>query len=160
MRRTTSALLLSVVVACSSEKHAPTRASVTPASVSAAQFAGLTWLEGRWRGAEANGTPFYESYASRTPTVIATYNFQDSTFGTPSDSGQLTLRGDTLFSGSSTVQWVAVAIDSLRVEFAPWRGASNHFVWERGAGQRWTATLRWDSAGTAKQRQYEMRRVE
>lgn len=130
-----------------------------PASVSAEQFASLTWLAGRWRGAAATGAPFFEAYVPQAAGAIRTYSYADSTFAAPSDSGLLQLRGDTLFSGSPSMQWVATHLDSVRVEFAPWSGASNRFVWRRTAPGEWTATLEWDSAGTPQRRVYEMRAV-
>lgn len=154
-------LVSSGLAGCSTEKAPrPTPPPASPASVSGEAFATLKWLSGRWRGAEAGGAPFYESYEQRSSGLIATYSFGDSTFGAPSDSGRLELRGDTLFSGSPTIQWVAIRFDSAQVEFAPWRGASNNFAWRRGADRTWTATIQWDSAGVQLQRVYEMRPVQ
>lgn len=133
------------------------RVAVRAASVSATQFASLAWLSGRWRGSDATGASFFEAYVPLTPTTVRTYSYAESTFAAPSDSGLLQLRGDTLFSGSPTMQWVATHVDSARIEFSPWRGASNRFVWQRTAPGGWTATLEWDSAGMPKQRVYEMR---
>ena len=73
-----------------------------PVSVSPAQLAALDWLVGRWRGAMPDGAPFFEAYAMRDSVTIAKFDYPDSTFATPSDSGLLVLRGDTLFSGSPT----------------------------------------------------------
>jgi len=154
-----SALTL-LLAACAGDR-APSAEppAVRPAAVSAEQFASLTWLSGRWRGAEPGGTPFFEAYVPLSASRIRTYTYPDSAFATPSDSGLLELRGDTLFSGSPSMQWVATQLDSARVEFAPWRGASNRFVWLRTADGAWTATLQWDSAGTPMQRAYEMKAV-
>lgn len=154
--------VLSIMWLAACEKApAPAVASapVVPAHVSRAQFQSLTWIAGKWRGAEAGGAPFFESYATRDSVTIASYAHADSTFGAPADSGALTLRGDTLFSGSPAMQWVATSIDSVRVVFAPWRGANNGFTWERTGPGTWTATLAWDSAGVAKQRVYLMQVV-
>ena len=149
-----------LLAGCGGE-HVPSGegAAARPASVSAAQFSSLAWLSGRWRGVDATGAPFFEAYVPQTPSTIRTYSYADSTFVAPNDSGLLQLRGDTLFSGSPSVHWVATHLDSIRVEFAPWRGASNRFVWLRTAPGGWTATLQWDSAGTPQQRVYEMRAV-
>lgn len=149
-----------LLAACGEKAPAPaTSAPVVPASVSAAQFQSLGWIAGKWRGAEAGGAPFFESYATRDSVTIASYAHADSTFSAPADSGALTLRGDTLFSGSPAMQWVATSIDSMRVVFAPWRGANNGFTWERTGPSTWTATLAWDSAGTPKQKVYLMQAV-
>lgn len=134
--------------------------AVRPASVSAEQFRSLAWLSGRWRGtdsADAAAAPFFEAYMPWTGTAIRSYSYADSAFSAPSDSGLLQLKGDTLFSGSPSMQWVATHLDSARIEFAPWRGASNRFSWQRTAAGEWTATLQWDSAGVPRRRVYEMR---
>lgn len=131
--------------------------AITPATVSAAQFAQLRWLEGQWRG-EGGGVPaFFEGYRSVDDSTIRKYDFGDSTFRTPTDSGDITLRGGRIRSGSSAQSWVAVALDSASVRFAPERGASNGFEWRRGAPGAWTARLTWDSAGLARERVYQMR---
>ena len=92
-------------------------------------------------------------------STIRKFDYPDSTFSAPSDSGAIRLRGDTVFSGSPPRQWVAVALDSTRVTFEPWRGAVNAFTWQRDQAGGWSATLTWDSAGVAMKRVYEMRRV-
>jgi len=152
---------LAILIAGCGGERAPAadRAAVRPASVSAAQFESLAWLSGRWRGAEATSAPFFEAYVPQASGTIRTYTYADSTFSAPSDSGLLQLRGDTLFSGSPSMQWVATSFDSARVEFAPWRGATNRFTWHRTAPGAWTATLEWEERGTPRQRVYEMRAV-
>ncbi len=149
-----------LLAGCGGERPAEgdaTASTARPASVSAEQFASLAWLSGRWRGAEGAGAPFFEAYVPETSASIRSYNYPDSTFGAPSDSGLLQLRGDTLFSGSPSMQWVATHLDSARVDFVPWRGASNRFTWQRTGVGAWTATLQWDSAGVPRERIYEMR---
>ena len=111
-----------LLAACARETPAPADSAATqpaasapavqPASVSPAQLAALGWLAGRWRGALPDGAPFYEAYAIRDSVTIAKYDYPDATFATPSDSGVIALRGDTLFSGSPGMQWVATSIDS------------------------------------------------
>lgn len=141
------------------QEGAPPPLTGAPASVSMAQFRSLSWLLGRWRGAEQGGALFFEGYVLLDSTTVASLNYPNSTFAAPSDSGRLALRGDTLFSGSPTMQWVASAIDSMRVVFVPWRGASNSFAWERTGPGHWTATLAWDSAGVPRHRIYYMEAV-
>jgi hypothetical protein len=168
-RRVATLVSFALLAACARETPAPSDSAATrpavsaapavqPASVSPAQLAALGWLAGRWRGALPDGAPFFEAYAIRDSVTIAKYDYPDATFATPSDSGVIALRGDTLFSGSPGMQWVATSIDSARVVFAPWRGARNGFTWQREA-DGWTATITWDSAGTPKQRVYQMRAV-
>jgi len=141
----------------------PAPAAVTPvppaASFSPAQFAQLRWVEGRWRG-QGGGVPaFFEAYRWVDDSTIRKYDFGDSTFRTPTDSGNIVLRAGQVRSGSPTQSWIAVALDSVSVRFAPERGVSNGFEWRRGAPGSWTARLTWDSAGVSRERVYDMRAV-
>ena len=132
---------------------------ITPATVSPAQFAQLRWLEGQWRG-EGGGVPtFFEGYRWVDDSTIRKHGFRDSTFRVPTDSGDITLRGGQVRSGSTERSYVVVALDSVSVRFAPERGVSNGFEWRRGAPGAWTARLTWDSAGVARERVYELRAV-
>lgn len=128
-----------------------------PAKVTVAQFGQLRWLEGRWRGAEAAGAPFFESYRFLDDSTILSFSFADSTFTTVTDSGRMQLRGDTVTSGWPVPERVAIALDSASVAFsAPLRGG-NGFSWHLEGPGAWTARLPWDSAGVARVRRYEMR---
>lgn len=158
--------IAAVVAAC--EKPAPVPAADTPArpaeppapaavSVSPAQFAQLRWLEGRWRGEGGGVPPFFEGYRWADDSTIRKYDFADSTFSAPTDSGDVQLRAGQVRNGSPRQSWVAVALDSVSIRFAPERGATNGFEWRRGAAGSWTARLTWDSAGVPRERVYEMR---
>src|SRR5688572_9704173 len=143
--------LLAAIASGACGRDAPEPPAVVPASVAPAQFRSLAWLEGRWRGTDGSA-PFYEEYRVSDDSTIRKFDYPDSTFSAPSDSGAIRLRGDTVFSGSPPMQWVAVALDSTRVTFEPWRGAANAFTWERDQAGGWSATLTWDSAGVAMKR--------
>ena len=157
-------------LAAGCERSAPVPAADTAASVadtparpavsfSPTQFAQLRWLEGRWRG-EGGGVPsFFEGYRWVDDSTIRKYDFKDSTFSVPTDSGNIEMRAGVIRSGSPTQSWIVVALDSASVRFAPERGVSNGFEWRRGAPGSWTARLTWDSAGVARERVYEMRAV-
>lgn len=151
--------LLAFALGCGRPDAPPAKPRPTPAQVSAATFATLDWVVGRWRGSGADGVPFYESYVRVDSVTIVSMTHADSTFAPASDSGRLVLRGDTLFDGSPTMQWVATAIDPTGVTFAAWHGASNDFSWSRTGPGAWRATLYYDSAGTRASRVYEMRAV-
>ena len=129
----------------------------TPLDVSVEQFQQLRWLEGTWRGSGGGVSSFYEGYRWINDSTIRKYDFADSTFSTATDSGTIARRGGVVRSGSETVSWVVVALDSTSVQFAPERGAVNAFEWRRTAPDAWTARLTWDSAGVARERVYEMR---
>lgn len=153
-------LLLAALIAvgaCAAKDVPPPPAPA--ARVSAAQFGQLRWLEGRWRGAEEAGAPFFESYRFLDDSTIASYSYSDSTFATVTDSGRIEFRGDSVTSGWPVAERVATALDSASIAFsAPARGG-NTFSWHLEAPGAWTARLAWDSAGIARTRVYSMRAV-
>lgn len=153
LRVLASALGMTLVACGAAERVRPPLA----AKVTAAQFGQLRWLEGRWRGAEAAGRPFFEAYRFLDDTTILSLSFADSTFTTVTDSGRMQLRGDTVTSGWPIPERVAIALDSASVAFsAPLRGG-NGFSWHLEGPGAWTARLPWDSAGVARVRTYDMR---
>jgi hypothetical protein len=118
-------------------------AQQTPLRITLAQFRSLAWLEGRWRGQSDRGQPFYESYAFVDDSTLALRTFPDSTFAAPSDSSEIRLRGTELVSQSGRRRWVAAALDTVHVRFAPVAGVRNTFTWRRTSPDVWVATLRW-----------------
>lgn len=133
--------------------------TIAAVRVTVDEFGRLRWLEGRWRGAEGAGAPFFESYRFVDDSTIQQYTHADSTFGAVSDSGLIRLRGDTVTSGWPVPRYVATAISADSVHFAALPGASNDFTWRSRGHGIWTARLTWDSAGVARERIYEMRAV-
>ena len=131
----------------------PEAAKVTPA-----QFAGLKWLEGYWRGAAPGGEPFYERYVRSNDSTIAMYVFSDSTFSAPNDSAHIMLRGGIVRDGGRTASWVATRLYADTVEFGPEWGATNAFTWARD-GDGWTATLFTGSGATKGITVYRMKRL-
>lgn len=133
----------------------------TPAAVRTTidQFRQLRWIEGRWRGAESGGAPFFEAYRFVDDSTIQQYTYADSTFSTASDSGLVRLRGDTVTSGWPVLRYVATAIAADSVHFAALPGAANDFTWRSAGAGGWTARLTWDSAGVARERLYVLRAV-
>lgn len=133
--------------------------AVQPARITAEEFGRLRWLEGRWRGAEGTGAPFFESYRFVDDSTIQQYSYADSTFAAVSDSGLIRLRGDSVTSGWPVPRYVATGISADSVHFAALPGRANDFTWRSGGHGRWTARLTWDSAGVARERIYDMRAV-
>lgn len=155
------------VVACGREERARALDSglVARDSVSAAgdfalqDFRRLRWLAGRWRGFQPDGNTFYEEYRIVDDSTMAMYSFPDSTFVRPSDSSRVQLRGTTVSNESVAARWVATRLDSTGVDFAPQRGARNHFTWARESPTAWNATLRWtDAHGQAQRVVYALHR--
>ncbi len=149
------ALTFAVLAGCAGEGAPPAEA---PLAVSTAEFAQLRWLEGSWRGSGGGVDAFFEGYRWVDDSTIRKFGFPDSTLATPSDSGDIALRGGTVRSGGPEREYVLVALDSSSVRFAPGRGAANGFEWRRTGESSWTARLTWDSAGVARERTYEMQR--
>ena len=161
-RAVTAGLLF--LCACRKAEQAPPPppppSSPVALAVTPAQFRGLAWLEGRWIGTQDGAGHFYEGYRFADDSTLRTYDYADSSAAPPSDSGEIILRADTVFSGSGNSRYVLTALDSASAHFAPLANARNAFTWRRNADSSWTATLAWrDSTGQQRTRVYEMRRL-
>lgn len=141
------------------ERPQSSTSAPVPALVSTAQFQQLRWLGGAWRGSGGGYDGFFEGYRWVDDSTIRKYGFADSTMATISDSGDITLRGGAIRSVSPRSSYVATALDSTSVTFAPERGAADGFVWRSTGPGAWTARLAWDSAGVPRERIYEMRAI-
>jgi hypothetical protein len=130
-----------------------------PARVSAADLERFRWLEGRWRGAEADGAPFFESYQFLDDSTIGSFTWTDSTMSVAADTGRIWLRGDTLTSGWPAPRRVATAVDSLSLHFSAPPGGGNEFTWRSTGPDSWEARLTWDSAGVPRERIYHIQRL-
>ena len=125
----------------------------------AANFAHLRWIEGRWRGFMPDGKTFYEQYRFVDDSTIAMHSFPDSTFTKASDSSRVLLRDSTVANEGLTARWVATRLDTTGVDFAPHHGAQNHFTWARETPTQWNATLRWsDKEGRPRSVVYALHR--
>lgn len=124
-----------------------TTVDVAHLPVTAKQFGGLRWIEGKWRGQAAGAQPFYEGYLFLNDSTLRTFSYADSSATTPSDSGDIVLRDSAVSTGSHGMQWVVTELDSNRVHFAPARNVRNSFTWVREGKDRWMAYLRTPAAG-------------
>ena len=138
---------------------APVANATAAVRVTVDEFRQLRWLEGRWRGAEGAGAPFFESYRFVDDSTIQQFTWTDSTFSAASDTGLIRLRGDTVTSGLPVPRYVATALSADSVHFAALPGATNDFTWRSVGHGHWTARLIWDSAGVKRERIYDMRVV-
>ena len=130
----------------------------TPGTFAAADFAKLRWLEGKWRGFMPDGGKFYESYTLENDSTIVKHSFADSTFTNPTDRSVIALRGTTVVDESEKARWVVTRIDSTGADFAPERGATNHFTFTREDATKWNASLRWTENGQPKTVVYALHR--
>lgn len=147
--------LLCALPACTRERS-PAAAGAPVARVALDEFGRFDWIEGRWRGADGAGAPFFEAYHFLNDSTIRSYDYPDSTFTTASDSGVIRLRGDSVTSGGETPRWVAVRFDSVEAEFVAIGDSRRGFTWTYTGPGRWSARLRWDSAGVGRERVYQM----
>lgn len=131
--------------------------TVTPATVTTAQFQQLRWLEGNWIGSGGGIDDFYEGYHWVDDSTILKYEFPDSSFAAARDTSRIRLREGVVRSGANSHSWVAVSIDSMQATFAPERSVTNGFEWRRAGPSAWTARLTWDSSGVPRERTYNMR---
>lgn len=119
----------------------PAEADAVGAGISLAAFRQLRWVEGRWRGEQPNGQPFFEGYRFENDSTIRSYSYPDAASRVPSDSGAITLRAGRVTTGSGGARWIADELTAARIRFVPLAGVSNSFVWERTSPDAWTATL-------------------
>src|SRR5687767_16020153 len=92
---------VTVVMACDKKVQSLRQIAVPPDSevrageFTADDFRRLRWLAGRWQGFQPDGGKFYEEYRVVNDSTLAMFSYPDSTFGTPSDSSRVQLRGKT-----------------------------------------------------------------
>jgi hypothetical protein len=118
-------------------------ADVKAVTVSVADFQQLRWINGPWRGFMSNGEKFYEWYKYENDSTILKTEHPDSTFGTPSGESRIILRNGIVIDSSARSSYVATRWDTLGVDFAPRRGATNSFTWTKEGPTQWAATIRW-----------------
>jgi hypothetical protein len=133
-----------------------TATAAAPSATATAKLRQLAWLEGRWRGSEDVGAPFYESFHVVSDYLIESYTWSDSTFRTAKDTSLIQLQGDEVVTSSNAV---AVELDSGSVRFEV-RGGTSGYTWTRVDPDRWTAVLTWtDQRGLPQRKTYFMSRV-
>jgi len=104
-------------------------------------FAILRWIEGDWRGELPKGGYFYERYRFVDDSTIAMRGFEDSTFKTPNDSATIVFRDSVVTDRGPKAEWSATRLDAKGIDFAPTKGATNRFSWNRESADKWTAAI-------------------
>lgn len=128
--------------AANSAEGPPPSADVRPATVTAEQFAGMSWLIGEWRGSGGQYPAFYESYQRVNDSTIQMKAWADSTFASATDSSEIVWRGGAVRSSSDgKVQNVLVRISGDSLHFAKVTGQGGDFVWVRESPDSWSAIL-------------------
>lgn len=153
--------LLPLLAGCQSEDTPPPpppASSLTPLQVDARQLRSLSWLEGFWRGTQADTAPFFERYRFLDDSTIGTWSYADSLASQVVDSGLIRLRQAIVTSGDSARGYVLTTLDSASAHFEPKGAAVNAFTWRRMSESSWRATLTWrDASGQPVERVYVMR---
>ena len=153
-------LPLAALLACFPTPRRTTGTAATnatpPTAPATPKLRQLAWLEGRWRGSEDEGAPFFESYHVVSDYLIEGHTYTDSTFRTAKDTSLIQLQGDEVVTGSNAV---AVELDSASVRFET-RGGASGYTWTRIDPDRWTAVITWSNAkGEPQRKTYFMSRV-
>ncbi len=119
-------------------------ASKTALRVTVDEFRSLHWVEGHMRGSGGK-KPFHEIYTFvNDSTVEIDYYGEDSTFTRSLGKGNVHLANGIIYHEYyEGGVWVADAFDSTSIHFVPLRDAGTTFLWEKGDGGAWSATLWW-----------------
>lgn len=129
------------------------------ATVTAAEFQTIRWIEGTWRGSGGGVDPFYERYRFLDDSTLLRETFSDSSLAAVSDSTRIGLRGTRVVDPAGDPKWQATAFDSASWRFESLEDAARAFTWRRATEDSWTATLEWrDATGSAQQRVYTLER--
>ena len=115
-------------------------ADATPLKVSQAQFQGLKFVEGKWRGTGYR-VPFFEWYRVVNDSTIELSTADDSTFATTQPGSSIVLRSGSIYSQSNgQSRWVVTRIDTAGYYFSA-IGRPGGFVWKPVTPNQWTAVL-------------------
>lgn len=126
-----------------------------------ADFEKLRWLEGSWRGADANGkNPFYERYRFVGDSKIETDSFSDSTFSKVDNQSGTYLENGSIYHRSGNNLWTVTRLDDSTIEFSPQEKVANSFKWKKESADAWTARLTTkDASGGVTETLYRLERI-
>lgn len=133
-------------------------AATAPAQqFAAADFARLSFLEGRWTGTGPDGSVFFDIYDRPDAVTLRSRRYADAGFTTPMDESKVTLEDGQIISRWGPYAWRAVRVEDGHVAFEPvqapsafhWRAidpdtveVEQRFTGPDGAPQRYVLTLR------------------
>ena len=148
-RRSSLAALIALAAASLPATAQDPAPAASAARATAAQFRGLNWLEGTWRGRMSNGKYFYERYERVNDSTMRIIHFPDSTLKTRGETETIALRGGTIRHGQAN----AIRFAAHEIAFARPTQATPDFTFTR-TGTGWTATIhRADGPATVYQMQ-------
>ena len=124
-------------------------------------MAKLRWIEGSWRGSDADGKLiFYENYHFVANEIVIKSYAEDSTFTKVKRIGRVYLQNDEIIHRDEGMLWSATKLSHSQVEFAPKKKATNSFIWQRESADVWIAKLRFnDETGEQKEVTFRMERI-
>lgn len=130
--------------------------SQSAATITPAQFGGLRWLSGDWRGRMPDGTAFHERYRfANDSTILITYFEQDSTFAKSARTDTIALRGGVVRSGDATL----TRVNDQGLAFANLSKPGTGYEFARLPGGSWIATILGTKDGKPTKIVYHMQRV-
>ena len=126
-----------------------------------ADFEKLRWLEGTWRGTDANGqNPFFERYRFSGDNKIETDSFSDSALNKVESQSNTYFENGEIIHKSGTMTWTANKLEDSLIEFAPKEKTTSSFVWKKESADVWTARLSGkDTQGNRTETIYRMERL-
>jgi len=126
----------------SSATRGSAQSTPTPAHLSAAEFAGLAWLEGRWVGSGGGYDAFYEEYRFVNDSTLEQRTFPDSTFAEPDRRSLIEFKGgQVLKTRNGQVESMITRLSGDTIRFERARGGGGGFTWLRVAADHWRAVL-------------------
>lgn len=118
------------------------QANPVPATLTAADFAGIAWLEGRWLGSGGGYDAFYEAYRMVNDSTMEQTTYPDEGFGEPDGRSLLEFRNGQVHKsrdGRVESMITGLAGDTIRFDRPePGRGG---FSWIRVSDDEWQAIL-------------------
>ena len=125
----------------------------------AADFAHLKFLEGRWEGIGPDGKPFYEQYVFPSEGEMRSIRFADASFAEPADGSVVALDDGRVASTWGEFTWEASELVPGKACFIPVNAPSS-FCWERLSATSAQVTQRWvDEHGSPQQYVVPLRRL-
>ena len=135
--------------------------STSKTNFTKSDFAKLRWLEGTWRGSDANGqNPFFERYRFVSDGKIEIDSFSDSMLSKVNSQSSVYFENGEIIHKNGTMVWTASKLDDSLIEFAPKEKATNSFAWQKESADVWMARLTGkDAQGKPIETVYRMQRI-
>jgi hypothetical protein len=126
-----------------------------------ADFEKLRWLEGSWRGTDANGkNEFYERYRFVGDSKIETESFSDATLSKVDNLSSTYLENGSIYHTSGGGIWTATRLDDSTIEFVPKEKAVNSFIWKKESADVWRSRMiAKDARGGVTETIYRLERI-